>query len=105
MKTTHTPGPWELQEITHASEGLVYFVKGANATVQHKSKDTAGEANARLIAAAPELLAALQRAEALLSIAYNPGIEDSVTLAATSCQWATNAARAAIAKATGQANP
>ncbi len=67
--------------------------------------DVATEANARLIAAAPELLAALQRAEALLSIAYNPGIEDSVTLTATNCQWATNAARAAILKATGHANP
>lgn len=54
MKTTHTPGPWhnahdersDYAEIRNANEGIICRC----------SND-----NARLIAAAPELLAALER--------------------------------------------
>lgn len=62
------------------------------------------KANARLIAAAPELLAALEVARQILDIAYNPtrdGDGETITLTRTTMRHAANAARAAIAKAKG----
>ena len=59
METKHTPGPWELrgtQTIIGADSTVVATVNrpmGGNRVQE--------EANARLIAAAPSLLAALQR--------------------------------------------
>lgn len=61
MKTEHTKGPWEIE-----TKGSRHFIDGADQlTVAYV--DRAGvrdrqeiEANARLIAAAPELLAALK---------------------------------------------
>lgn len=51
--TKHTPGPWDLQEtlISHGSKRPL-----ARIWNEHEN----WEANARLIAAAPELLAALE---------------------------------------------
>jgi hypothetical protein len=102
---THTPGLWRNERdpnreefyITSASrEGLVpiaaveFGFKGTLEDEQH--------ANARLIAAAPELLAAcrrlLDKCEAFIEQHPDPGVD----------AWATvHCARAAIAKATGEA--
>ena len=70
MKTQHTPGPW-----THkatASLGPQYAVYGESdrtgrdvAVVYNNGNEA--EANARLIAAAPELLEALEKAADWLS--------------------------------------
>ena len=87
MTTKHTPGPW------HVTGYHVEARAGAIATVcDAGDDDTEGDANARLIAAAPELLAALQGLVATLEgMAVHPS------------HYA--AARAAIATATveGQA--
>lgn len=72
--SAHTPGPWfvtssgqphDLVTSTHDSDGLdddVCEVYGGN-----DDSDEVRAANAHLIAAAPELLAALKDAEALLN--------------------------------------
>ena len=90
MKTQHTPGPWDVEP-----KGSRHFVDGADGlTVAYL--DRAGvreraeiEANARLIAAAPDLLAALY------SIATDPSAIYSGVNAHIG-----DIARAAIAKAT-----
>ena len=69
----HTPGPWELGEIEQAEDGgafvdidgknLKYFHSGLARVVWRMEDDERSptqEANARLIAAAPDLLEALQ---------------------------------------------
>lgn len=83
--TTYTPGPWHYEESTKTIRSIPtnYWL----ATMDSWDGAVNSEANARLIAAAPELLAALQRL-----MAYDFG--DS----AGAIQ-----ARAAIAKATGGA--
>jgi hypothetical protein len=104
-KTQHTPGPWQFNEYPHYTDFTIWGDGGTFPVVTEfddRGNHTVTTANARLIAAAPDLLAALQRAEALLRIAFNPGIETDVTLCSASCQWAANEARAALSKAQGQ---
>ncbi len=85
MTTAHTPGPWRTRDSLHENHGIVRT--GTNMEVQiHDS--VCAEADARLIAAAPELLAALQ------TLAFDPYDTDP------EC-WAN--AMAAIDKATGGA--
>lgn len=61
------------------------------------------EANARLIAAAPELLESLERAEKQLAVAFNPGGDDKIlTICRSEAQLSCNQARAAISKAKGK---
>ena len=92
----HTPGPWDVEP-----KGSRHFVDGADGlTVAYL--DRAGvrerseiEANARLIAAAPELLEAL---EAVL-----PDLEHYVATHGPGPDKRLAAARAAIAKAKGGA--
>jgi hypothetical protein len=64
--TTHTPGPWhyKMKTLHNTSSSPVAKILDASENVPsiatcHDAKGTC-EANARLIAAAPELLAALQ---------------------------------------------
>lgn len=122
MTTKHTPGPWTAKYTSGA--GLSVFADVSKALgpryshdcpVYHVSSDACSlqlayelwtqfpreewdamqQANARLMAAAPELLAALERAHMAL-IGYLPAHRNAVTDAAI------NAASAAIAKATEQ---
>ena len=84
MTAAHTPGPWFVQESDHADTGLL--IKPIPGQVVAECDPVPEmEANARLIAAAPELLEALQACVKLLR-------EDGTT---------TQRALAAIAKATG----
>jgi hypothetical protein len=76
----HTRGPWELQ---HGA--LITAKNGLHIALAANSGMNASEANARLIAAAPELLEALERA-----LRHIP-------VHAEADMWA---ARAAVAKAT-----
>lgn len=89
MKTQHTPGPWKLAQgttcIENAYGGLIarVFVESA-----------ACDADARLIAAAPDLLAALH--------AFNDAYSFISEKAPAPLQHAVRKARAAIAKAKGE---
>lgn len=96
MTTTHTPGPWTLGEKRDSCR-RVNDPEGFG-IVSVIATDEQSEANAALIAAAPELLAALRKLEALVD-----GWENTLTEkagAVVSAHLAT--ARAAIAKAEGQ---
>jgi hypothetical protein len=81
MSGKHTPEPWtyEVHELSEGMSAIVYDAKG-KALADHLSED-----EARLIAAAPELLAALKRI----------GVEGNGS------HWG-RIARDAIAKATGE---
>lgn len=96
MDSKHTPGPW------HAKAGVTQMCDSDSTTVArgrpHGSEGAFwwifspydhgdAEADARLLAAAPDLLEALQRA---LNVLY-----------ATGAMTEANAARDAIARATG----
>lgn len=92
MSTTHTPGPWD-RNIRPASRYPIIFA-GRNTHVAQVCtrglSEAEQEANCNLIAAAPELLAALQ---ALLADKYLADPINADRMAQ---------ARAAIARATNQ---
>ena len=110
MTTKRTPGPWEVQyntviECWDVGKAGEERLEGLLAGV------FSSEADARLIAAAPDMLDALREAVFVnLSIAYDDGIDGHVRLGccrayasqghAADC-WKTKA-RAAIAKAEGR---
>lgn len=102
METKHTPGPWTVTadgagwHIECAPE-RVHSVAYIRAEIGEEDPDTSDdekEANASLIAAAPELLAALQEVTMMLDSLFNVRVNepdpDSIS----------GRARAAIAKAT-----
>lgn len=88
MTTKHTPGPWNFDNHSPALPVLgIYAADGKNPFHGDRSQEELA-ANARLIAAAPELLEALQGLlNALPSATTHPAIK---------------VARAAIAKAIGE---
>lgn len=97
---TYTEGPWTVEQDDDGSCGIVspdskYLAFTAGA------KDTEAELlNARLIAAAPDLLAAL---EAVLRWARTSGTGDSELVSAALTAKEFTHARGAIAKAKGEA--
>ena len=86
--TTHTPGPWRVLHKTGVfpMDSDCWTIGTAE---QHRKEH---EANARLIAAAPDLLAALQAMVAHYPAGINTMLDEAST-----------AARAAIDRATGAA--
>lgn len=93
MNTQHTPGPWNYSGPCEITGRYSIFHNGPLAyCADTTAKPGDGEANARLIAAAPDLLAALQNVAAC----FDANDPDSMANAMAD-------ARAAIAKATGGA--
>ena len=112
MAIEHTPGPWVIDSdgdgkanaivtSTHLAslDDDICEVYGGN-------MDGADirQANARLIAAAPDLLAALRKADALLKNASDTGLLDLLAgyMHPDEINGACDAVIAAIAKATGE---
>jgi hypothetical protein len=103
----HTPGPWEAEQ-AHERQDLWWDIEGAmpkgltpgryniadTMNRHHCVSPDEDRANARLIAAAPELLAACRR---LLHFGDDCGDHCS-----NSCQWCQ--LRAAISKAEGESH-
>ncbi len=83
MTTTHTPGPWDA--LPNLKQHGRIVARG------HWVADTLAQ-DAHLIAAAPELLAALEKAEYVMSAVSHHGVPQAL-----------EQARAAIAKAKGAA--
>lgn len=81
--TKHTPGPWQVDK----TYGLIMAGNEIEIAACHAGRGADAEANARLIAAAPEMLDALEKIESCLS----PDDNDI----------AAKAVRHAIAKAKG----
>jgi tellurite resistance protein len=106
MTHAHTPGEW------HTNSGQVYSLdetRGATIALvsDHHGPDVQ-QANARLIAAAPDLLAALKSIAAILNLPVQYTSSQSadqdvaqVLILRTDSRVARNVARAAIAAATG----
>ena len=99
--TKHTPGPWH----TGGDGKIIYSNDGwavANATVFHGRADPHHEAesNARLIAATPELLAALHEVVAAFD-SNSIGDTDTVWVSTGMPQTLYDCCLAAIEKATG----
>lgn len=90
--TKHTPGPWELNSIGPDEDKDICFVVWPHLdsikSRHNRIADVKGTANAHLIAAAPELLAALKR---LVSSPHGEMAAGDITIAET-----------AIAKAEGR---
>jgi hypothetical protein len=61
-QSKHTPGPWAYRKAFDTSQ--TFYIEGPDGSWLCKSTISATEANARLIAAAPELLEALKDAMA-----------------------------------------
>lgn len=95
MSTAHTPGPWKANfkslATVEAENGAVV------AKVQRLGSLTTMQADQRLIAAAPELLAAATRAEAFIASFDDDNKADDVA-------GMLRDLRAAIAKVTGEAS-
>ena len=105
METKHTPGPWMFDATLKGdgSFGGSYIVSN-NAKRTWPLAEVYREDNARLIAAAPELLEALKEI-AELNTMYPPNYNTMTE--AQKCEWTHYGkfaviARAAIAKATGK---
>jgi hypothetical protein len=110
---THTPGPWELGSKEHGDEYALCIVQNSSWRGQqfiaraepfgaHEGMDEA-EANARLIAAAPELLEALKAFFAAWDMLPN-GVYDKEVIEhwiETELSDKVRLMRAAIAKAEG----
>lgn len=62
----YTPGPWKVERLTHVGTNVFGL---ANEMTAREFVETNWDANARLIAAAPELLEALKSARESLGIA------------------------------------
>jgi hypothetical protein len=97
---THTPGPWETRQLTNSTRIYAPEFNNAEICSIQRSRFSSGptttrrEADALLIAAAPELLAALRL---VVGLADNEAVESG------DCRNPDNPfaiARAAIAKAT-----
>lgn len=90
--TKHTPGPWECEEASECWHDDHVWAKGGRGKGEHITTVCSGTDNARLIAAAPELLEALER------VIYITEVED----AHLACFGEFESARAIIAKAKGE---
>lgn len=109
--TAHTPGPWEKNYCTYTGSGWDIVSKETGlwtATVNADDlSDEEGKANANLIAAAPDLLEALEWMVSALRQHTNKKDEDSILDALAdefSGEFADNVqqASATIAKAKGE---
>jgi hypothetical protein len=99
-KHTATPGPWENHK-WNCEEHQIYAKGGTIALVSHSHTlvpEVEADANARLIAAAPDLLAALKEYEA-----HGFAVPQSEHPEAVEQRRIRAMMRAAIAKAEGQA--
>lgn len=63
----HTPGPWEFDGVCQIFEAKRTYMRVAFLPSDH-AEYASSKANGRLIAAAPELVSALEDAEAVMSI-------------------------------------
>jgi len=87
----YTPGPWHVDG-TPGYEALEVVARGrrvARALYGHGSEDNEADANARLIAAAPDLLAALEAVEwaRTCETATHPVTGEIAYIYPTICPW------------------
>jgi hypothetical protein len=100
----HTPGPWVLTIYERYSKAIIRTSDGDEVTVVDLQCMPDANADAHLIAAAPDLLAALRTAEAALADIGDADREpgDDVEWCERRAAEALPLVRAAIAKARGE---
>ena len=91
MKTQHTPGPWSVSKLATPDYAPEFAIHAGDDDLA-RTMNGDSEANARLIAAAPDLLAALQRILSVRCFRNDLSAEHHAAL---------NDCRAAIAEAGG----
>ena len=109
MSAQHTPGPWWLQadgagwyvECTPERGYSVAYIRSEVAEDDPDTPDAEKEANARLIAAAPDLLEALKELSRSFIGTYSDDQRSDDEINNHREHW-ERMARAAIAKATGE---
>ena len=100
MKTKHTPGPWIVAKrnpLKVMNPSSVMFVADCDANGGGPARDEMCRANAKLIAAAPELLSILAR----ILYAHDSRGNGAAMGEASLCPAYAEQARATILKATG----
>ena len=98
MNKTPAPGPWKT---THSAMGGYRVSDSTGSGVAVVLKDVNDEANARLIAAAPQMLEALKACADYWHIKRNPGDEHGELLS-LSAERAQRLIRVALAAAKGE---
>lgn len=98
MQTQHTKGPWKYSTNVGPTKALIVEADGATVVeLSTNTRDSRFTANVRLMAAAPELLAALKAMLDAQGARRHPlGAPDEHI--ATQCAEAASLARSAIAK-------
>jgi hypothetical protein len=105
MKTKHTPGPWTVEKFTREHEWVrmrARVTDGEDTVAQlfDSAFEDRNHANARLIAAAPEMLEALELT--LEALFQNPELNFCKGPMAIETFEAINSIKAAIRKAKGE---
>jgi len=98
MSKTHAPGPWK---ITHSEVNGYHVSDSTGWGVAVVLKDTNDEANARLIAAAPQMFEALEACAAYWYYKRSPSIPEQSELISLGAEQAQRLIKAAIAAAKG----
>lgn len=91
----HTPGPWVVREIEGAFHGTKAYAIDFNEDEEQVVDYVYTEADAKLIASAPDLLDALETVVADMAPTYHDCIDDGIA----ECAWCI--ARKALVKARG----
>ena len=99
MKTQHTPGPWAIY-VNAPSDVVIRKMSKGGYELCAIARVSSGYANARLIAAAPELLEACMAMIELDDRENDHAVDFHKRMEL--CELAFQKARAAIAKATGE---
>ena len=105
MTIQHTPGPWHTDKASPftVKRTDTFLFQDAIAHVNHRPPVGGGIANARLIAAAPDLLEALQAIVATLDQpVQHTDTPGSAAILRTDSRIARETAKRAIAKVTGE---
>lgn len=89
----HTPGPWVVHVAASTRHGYDIQTEGGDSMIAYNLKSSA---NAKLMAASPDLLAELQQ----MTDAYAKAMQDSGVTRYPEALAIVRSARAAIAKAT-----
>lgn len=104
MKSRHSPCPWEVASSAATGKKTIVHHHGASVATAWGLNAQNAEANARLISAAPDLLAALELVLSMIA----PGAPDDngnvygISVLDSECERRMQVASEAIAKARGQ---
>ena len=97
MQTKHTPGPWKAVNTDSDIDCEIWGGRNESLVASLNGHNPFYAENARLIAAAPDLLAALER----ILYAHETGNNGASMGEAVLCEYFARMARAAINKAKG----